>query len=402
MVQELVFHLGDCKTGTTALQSVLAGGLARAHDGRDYLYPARFNHIPLAKTISGLRGEAAEAAHRDRRWRALAREMEGSEARWGIVSAEHFEFVPPEKLKAALDEFLPGWEGRCRLIAYVRPHPERIVSAYAEAIKKTGVRVSMERFLRAREGGEDGGLYHFHPRFTAWRAVFGDAFTLRPFIRHRLAQGDVVADFLDWLGGPGSFGFTPGPLDNSALDLADLALMRMLHARLGRGDAEIGKARLQFGWNLAPFLNARKQGGRQSGPGAGKLRMDAALCDHVAGLYRDDARALDRDFFAADGEGSGGTGPMETALDEARRNAVPRPQSLEAEDYFTPGELALARAFADFTGRIMEAEPAHFMWASKPVDERRPTFERGPEGGRRAQAKAKLRKALNRFLPLEE
>lgn len=396
MVQELVFHLGDCKTGTTALQSVLAGGLARAHDGRDYLYPARFNHIPLAKTISGLKGEAAEAAHRDRRWSALAREMEKSDARWGIVSAEHFEFVPPGKLKAALDDFLPGWEGRSRFIAYVRPHPERIVSAYAEAIKKTGIKAPMARFLRAREGGGgDGGLYHFHPRFTAWRAVFGDAFTLRPFIRSRLAQGDIVADFLDWLGGPGSFAFSPGPLDNSALDLADLALMRMLHDRLEQGGGDLGKARLQFGWNLAPFLNARKDGQK----GAGKLRMDAALCAHVAGLYREDARALDRDFF---GTGDGAAGPMEQALDDARRNAVPAPQSLEAADYFSPGELALARAFADFTGRVMAAEPAHFMWASKPADERRPVFERGPEGGRRAAAKQKLRKALNRFLPLEE
>lgn len=398
VVQELVFHLGDCKTGTTALQSVLAGGLARAHDGRDYLYPARFNHIPLAKTISGLKGEAAEAAHRDRRWSALAHEMDRSDARWGIVSAEHFEFVPPEKLKAALDDVLPGWEGRSRFIAYVRPHPERIVSAYAEAIKKTGVKMSMERFLRSREGGETGGLYHFHPRFTAWRQVFGDAFTLRPFIRSRLVQGDIVADFLEWLGGADSFSFSPGPLDNSALDLADLALMRMLHARLGRDDADIGKARLQFGWNLAPFLNARKQGQKTDQKGAGKLRMDAALCDHVATLYRADARALDRDFFGT----AAGAGPMETALDDARRTAVPEPQSLKAEDYFTPGELALAQAFADFTGRIMEAEPAHFMWASKPADERRPTFERGPEGGRRAVAKAKLRKALNRFLPLEE
>jgi hypothetical protein len=395
MVSEIVIHLGDCKTGTTALQSVLAGGLARAQDGRRILYPTQFNHMPLAKSISGLKGDADQARYRAPRWSEVARALRASDATWGILSAEHFEFAPPQAVQAALDEFLPGWRGRTRLVAYVRPHPERIVSAYAESLKKTGQPLPMDRFLRSREkgGAEGAGLYGFHPRFTAWRTTFGDAFTLRPYIRDRLAGRDVVTDFLDWLGGPDSFTFQRGSQDNQALGLADLALMRLMHERVlaalpatARGgpstrNAALHKARMQLGWNFAPFLNARAAGlapgPDQSGGGnsGGRLRMDRALYDRVVAQYRGDARALDHDFFGQLPPGPGGHGPMESALLAYGAQCVDQPQSLTAADHFSPGEIALARVFSDFTARLIAAEPAHFSWASKPPEERRATFE---------------------------
>ena len=49
MVQQLVFHIGDCKTGTTSVQAVLAQD---AWKGGSLCYPARVNHIPVAKTLT--------------------------------------------------------------------------------------------------------------------------------------------------------------------------------------------------------------------------------------------------------------------------------------------------------------------------------------------------------------
>ena len=50
MVEEIVFHLGDCKTGTTSIQAVLARGAwtLDGQAGRGIVYPAQVNHIPLA------------------------------------------------------------------------------------------------------------------------------------------------------------------------------------------------------------------------------------------------------------------------------------------------------------------------------------------------------------------
>ena len=63
MVEEIVFHLGDCKTGTTSIQTVLSRGAWVSHAG-PIAYPARFNDIPLAKTLS----VPAEAPHEAERF----------------------------------------------------------------------------------------------------------------------------------------------------------------------------------------------------------------------------------------------------------------------------------------------------------------------------------------------
>ena len=97
MVEEIVFHLGDCKTGTTSIQTVLSRGAWVSHAG-PIAYPARFNDIPLAKTLS----VPAEAPHEAERFGKAREAFEQSDAAHGIISAEHFEFVDPEAVARAL------------------------------------------------------------------------------------------------------------------------------------------------------------------------------------------------------------------------------------------------------------------------------------------------------------
>ena len=90
MIEEIVFHLGDCKTGTTSVQSVLASGAWESEAGQ-IAYPAKFNHMALARTLS----VASEKQFQIKRFEKLRQALDNSDARYAVISAEHFEFVDP-------------------------------------------------------------------------------------------------------------------------------------------------------------------------------------------------------------------------------------------------------------------------------------------------------------------
>ena len=199
----------------------------------------------------------------------------------------------------------------------------------------------------------------YHPRLSAWRGVFGADFTLRPMLRDRLVQGDVVADFLAVVTGDAQVTVVATPRDNSALSLPELAMMREVHARLGtarkgRGEAARMACR-QLGWQLAPLLAAHRP---EPGP---KLAMHRTRARLVRDSFAGDAAAMDADF--CDGT------PFSDALEAATDTFGP-PQSLKIEDHFTPREIGLIRAWADFTRRLIDADPQHFFRAAMSEHER--------------------------------
>ncbi|KKM95509.1 hypothetical protein LCGC14_1187510 [marine sediment metagenome] len=358
MVKELILHLGDCKTGSTAVQSCLAGGGYVLARGR-LCYPAPMHHNALALSVGRISDEAQDhGPHLETRFREMARTLAASDADWGVISAELFEFVEPAALKEALDRFLPEYRGRTRLIAYVRPHHARVLSSYAEGVKKTGGPESLASFAQARMGRD---WLSFHPRFAAWRDQFGAAFTLRPFLRDRLLGGDVVHDFMAFVTGGTQTRITDMPLRNPSLSLPELAMLRLAHHQLGASGllepGALALARRQLGWHMAPLLS------QHSPPGATRLQFDRALAEALREACALDARALDADFF----EGS----PMTDALVAAPGLACATPQSLAPGDHFDPATIGMIRGWADFTARIIAADPAHFKDAARPPTERR-------------------------------
>ena len=354
MVAEIVFHLGDCKTGTTSVQSVLAAGAWQtgAGPGADIVYPARFNHIPLAKTLS----VPAEARFEAERFAKVRSAFDDSGAAHGVISAEHFEFVDPEKVAAAIEQHLPGYQGRIRLVAYVRPHADRLVSTFAERAKKG---IFMKPLEAMHDRLAEDGLLFYTPRFEKWRALFGEAFTLRPFLRNSLYKGDVVQDFFAFLCRGEDFEITRPTEQNESLSVEDIAMMRAIHARIRRmGGPDLRPAQQAFGWYMADFLGATP---RQQGT---KPRLHRDLAGKVAATYAADAAALDAAFF----EGT----PMSDALAAAPDKAVAEAQSFEAEDHFSPDDLRSFDIWAQFLTRVIASDPEHFMWAVRPDDQRGP------------------------------
>ena len=352
MVREIVFHLGDCKTGTTAIQSVLASG--KIESEKSICYPTRFNHIPLARTLS----DPQERPFQKKRFTKLRRAFDQSDADIGLVSAEHFEFVDPTEIRRAIDTYLPDYADRVRLVAYVRPHAERLVSTFAERSKKGQTRKTLEFMheqLLAR------GRLMYTPRFSRLQELFGARFTLRPFIRSHLQDGDVITDFLNLVFQGGAFTLSSATQPNETLSVPDIALLRHLHRKISELTNDKPKpheAQKALGWYMSDMLTSMRQ------ENAEKPRIYRELAEKVVEVYAGDAAMLDDLFF----EGT----PMSDALEQAPHKAVEHPQSFRAEDHLTEGELRQADVWAALMARMIDADPQHFAWALRPEEQRDP------------------------------
>jgi hypothetical protein len=348
MIKELVIHLGDTKTGSTSIQNALLQGAFR-DAGATILYPTSNHHNALVRTLVRKR----LFKQRGPRFERLNTAFKESDADLGVISAEHFQGVAPNLLADVLDEHLPGFYSQTRLISYVRPHAEKLLSAFSERVKLGYHTGSFEAFLDKVE--QERELIYL-PRFTAWRERFGARFTLRPFVRSELFRGDVVADFFRFLLGHDAFTTADTGTANTSLTLPQLALLRDLHSKLRVGLRDRGLER------TLPIQDASATLGRafsehlravDLGADGAPLAIPAALKERIHTLYAEDAAALDAAFF--DGT------PMSDALEKMERLTAPGTQSLEAVDHFAPGELALARAFGAMLAKMLLEDPKSFQ-----------------------------------------
>ena len=328
MTDRLLIHLGDCKTGTTAIQNVLKTG-AWSAEGLSWTYPVdpeRLHNCNLASCLY----KPKMKKFRGPRWKKVNRRLKRSDADLGILSGEWFEFVDPALLDRILRRWVPDLAEEARLIAYVRPHAERVLSSFQERTKLGQYNGSLAAF---HERVLEHGRFLYAPRLRKGREVFGDRYEVRPMVRDRLKDGDVVRDFLDHAAGGRPVELdeaaAAGKSANESLSVQDLAWLRALH-----------RSR-----TLPPQVGRRAARALQSGGRTGdKLRMDAALLETVRKAYLADARALDAEFFGGEAEG-----PMVGAFDRAAETAVEAPQDLSPERWYSPDELsrldALSEAF---------------------------------------------------------
>jgi hypothetical protein len=347
MVKTLVIHLGGHKTGSTSIQSTLARQTWEAD--ASICYPsvlagragaqARSNHGALAAVLTG----PPDPALRDQRFALAARRLAASDADLGVLSAERFEHVNPAALHQVIAAHFPEHADSLRLIAYVRPHAERLVSGYAERVKHGVWSGTLEEFAAQMAGVTGLRSFFYHDQFLRWRRVFGPRFTLRPMIRERLVAGDVVRDFLDFALEGRAVRLTEPALRNESASLEDLALLREFH-RLAGGGEKPSEAQNKLGVRLARHLNEDPAATRT------KLQLHRALAEAVVETYRADAAALDAEFF--DGT------PMTDALLAAPAKAVETAQSMRAEDHFGAAEMRLIRVWSGFLAELLANAPA--------------------------------------------
>ncbi|WP_282096426.1 hypothetical protein [Epibacterium ulvae] len=319
----LVIHIGDHKTGTTTLQNAFAVGAVRPQTV-ELLYPAKLNHNYLMGFIKSHLEKTPLPAHLRKKpgLEELASEIADSTADYIVLSGEVFENIPAAGFRTVVDHFFRPHVSRIHIIAYVRPHAERILSSFGEQIKIGWFNQTMQAFYDKNLASR---RFHYAPRFEKWRAAFGPDFTLRPMVRSQLRGGSVIEDFAHVAFDGQPCEFIELESENEALGLRELMFLKHVQATFN----ETGQwLRHTLGWEMArrigqiPMLREAPQE---------KLRMDTALWAQIQKSYRKDAAALDKMFFE--------DAPiLQDALDAMQARTIETPQSVDPKDYFTPEE----------------------------------------------------------------
>lgn len=284
MTPRLVFHVGDFKTGTTAIQTWLAAQ-GPAHG----VFVPRIDMTALAESLKY--PETALPAFQAL-GRALRPALRSKTAGVAVVSSEHFEHADPASLARAVAVALPEWAGSLRVLAYVRPHDAALIARYGESVKIGNFTGDLAAYL---DWGPTRWRLATHRRFLRWRAAFGADFALRLYDRRAFPGGDVIRDFALAV-----MGDDPGPdhggplLSNPSLGVRDLAMLRALHRAIGTwpdGSPEQA-AQWAFGREIGARLALRHAAPQDP------LRLHKALAQRLFKLCARDAAAMDADFFA--------------------------------------------------------------------------------------------------------
>ena len=342
MPQQLYLHIGDCKTGSTVIQNMLAQGHVTP-ERRRLFYPGQVAHGRLVTSL-GRRSDIYPKP-----WALAAKRLAGADWDVAVLSSELFEFANPAKVGAAIRENLPEYAGTLKVVAYIRPHVSRALSQFAENLKlghSTGdMREFVEHFLKV-------GRLNYADRLALWRAEFGTRLIVRPFHRDFLTGGDVRRDFLHQILGGEKFALQDGQNDNASLGVGDLALMRLLQRRFEAAEVPMDN-RVSFGKLFGRLLHARPPAYPLE-----RLQMPRALYRRIADHCALDAGEMDKEWI--------GRPCFAPALEQAG-NAVPdQAQSLEAGEYHTPETLRQSEAWADLILRQMGDAPSDFIKRLRP------------------------------------
>ncbi len=213
MFDECVIHIGTEKTGSTAIQNVLANG-RDVLKSQGWLYPKAFGKrdsqyglVVLSMKDAWLNGgdlsQFLKLKSKDdwEKYRnAIFSSFEGELRECGecgrlVVSSEHFH----SRLKTAdeianLRNILERWCKTFRIVVYFRRQDRVAVSLYSTAMKITG----MDRPVF---GDERRYYFDYLKIYDNWASVFGnESIVVRVYDDTCKGKGGVVGDFLEVCG----------------------------------------------------------------------------------------------------------------------------------------------------------------------------------------------------------
>ncbi|MEC7763819.1 MAG: hypothetical protein VX874_18090 [Pseudomonadota bacterium] len=331
--RRLVVHIGDIKTGSTAIQTTLA---RRALDvpGERWSYarfPYTLDHGYLAAVAERIDPERQNAAGRT--VKAAGRLLRLNRTPTIILSAEHFANIGMRRLHTAVRSLGVSFT-ETRVVIYVRPHIGALNALLAELLKQGKYAGTYETFVERHLDGVT-----FMRKIGAFRRQFGDDLVVRPFVRSELRDGSVVSDFASVAFPGAEVKITEIEDQNAAASLRDLMRLKVLHGEL---EALGHSNRFFMGWALAQQIT------RDAPEGQVRLNMPRPLADKVLNARMKDARQFDRQFL-------NGKPIMAEALERERDACTENTVSIEPSDWLDADEIntlqGLARTVAASWGR---------------------------------------------------
>lgn len=323
----LVFHIGDHKAGSTAIQSAFAQRQVSL-DGATVFYPAKLAHNFLRQHCNAY-AAANDAKARQEAisvFEVLARKIRNSDADFCLVSAEELEGLDPRVFQDIVTTYFGDTADEIRIIAYVRPHGARLLSSFVERTKLGLPNILSGTLDTFFESAQKKNSFRYQERFGAWRDLFGRQFTLRPMILNQLYQGSVVDDFTHHAFATTRFQIKDRAPANESLALEDLMRLKVLQFCLANHPHNL-RYRHVVGWEFSRILDTLPPPETRT-----RLRLHKALAIKVQDAYLEDARALDRSFFD-------GAPLMETELMGLTDGAPQTPQSVDPTDHLSESDL---------------------------------------------------------------
>ena len=343
MIKQLIIHLGDCKTGSTSIQSALCKKAWQSKSAK-IIYPAKFNNNFLAGLIKNNNQEALKS-----RAVKLRQKLIKSDAYYGIISAEGFESVHPDDLSSFMQQYLPEWKDSTKLIAYMRPHADRFVSSFVER-RKLGVFNQSMSVLHGRF--KENRLLVYKKRLDAWKSTFGDRFEVHPFVRSLLHNRDVVDDFFKQVFDGHSYDLKKLDSRNESLCLEDLSTLIEIRQviKTKYGNQLKAETLLQLGQRMAMLFSA-------SGAKGTRICMHRELAEEIKNFYVEDARAIDNEYFSGE--------PFTSSLNSIFKNVVDQEQSLDIHQHFSDQEVRRLHCMADLLGSMISKNSQQFISSTK-------------------------------------
>jgi hypothetical protein len=241
MTENLFLHIGRAKTATSALQQFFWKNRRRlAERGIHYIktgIQGDAHHVLAASFATKRAPWMPKVGNPSQLKDSFADEVRGLPGS-ALVSSEYFQHIQPE----VFTKYLSPQD--TKIIFYVRPQDEVIVSEYNQMYKARGLDESVANFMGRTP------FLDYEKFLEPWSEVFGRSNIM---VRHYLPRGpqsSIFEDFLSVLGVEDSAGFwTPPDAVNKSMSLKSLQLMKLIGKRTIRDRhrfAELVGARLGY------------------------------------------------------------------------------------------------------------------------------------------------------------
>jgi hypothetical protein len=222
---QIILHIGQQKTASTAIQACLAQNRKQLAAQR-VLYPRAFGHKKSTIIKEFVSDDPSLGESRETIVSNFRAELTGNYNR--IIFSDENLFIGggggriPRLLKDAFGQYATSW----RVLCYIRRPDEHIASFYQQKVKGPYVNTFGKFFDEQLQDQ----TYNYSKFIDKWSNVFGkDALEVRVFHRKTL-KGSPVNDFIQWVGlDPESLSFDPEEHANESLDRVNTEILRLLH-----------------------------------------------------------------------------------------------------------------------------------------------------------------------------